>query len=68
VEKIRYSLKTVNDDIENIDKIERTLQCLTRFSQHNHVMAKRFHFEVHNKTLFRFKIGPTLFTHPKLNM
>lgn len=61
-------LKTVNEDIENMVKIQRILQYLTRLSQHNHVMAKRFHFEVQNETAFNFKNGPTFFTRSKLNM
>jgi hypothetical protein len=66
--KIRYMLKIVKDDIENMVKIQRTLQYLTRLSQHKQVMAKRFHFEVHNETVFRFKKGSTFFTHSKLHM
>ena len=68
MEKIRYTLKIVKDDIENMVKIQCTLQYLTRLSQHKHVMAKRFHFEVHNETVFRFKNGHTFVTRSKLHM
>ena len=68
MEKIRYMLKTVKKDMENMVKIKRTLEYHTKFSQHKHVMTKRFHFVVYNETVFRFKNGPTFFTRSKLNM
>jgi len=54
-------LKTVENGVENMVIIQRTLQYHTKFSQNKHVMTKRFHFVVYNETVFRFKNGPTFF-------